>query len=218
MKKIFLTLLLVITSMGLFAKETPEKKFWSWFKKNESKIFLSDVSYNSEVQKLSQKLSEYKDGVTYEISGEENGKKELVLSADGIKKLFPFVQALYKSAPKFERWSIIAFRPRMDDFSKVNLKYSGKEFDPTDLWIYHKIKDGFFDLIIYHPEFSEEEKNIFISGTFILLDIVLGEYDVVTGIRYIDIQKWPEDPKNKGLVPFIELRNIFDKYKNDTKH
>ena len=204
--------------MGFFTKETPENKFWKWFKRNEASLYKSEVGYNSEVQKLSQKLSEYKDGITYEISGEKNGKKELIISADGIKDLFPYVQSLYKEAPKFERWSIIAFRPRMQNFTEINLEYSGKNFNPNELWIYYKVEEGFFDLIIYHPEFSEKEENHFISGAFILLDIVLGEYDVVTGIRYIDNQLLPNNPKDEGLISFIELRDVFDKYKNNTKH
>jgi hypothetical protein len=35
----------------------------------------------------------------------------------------------------------------------------------------------------------------------------------VTNIRYIDHQKLPDNPKERGLKPFAELRKVFDEYK-----
>lgn len=179
---------------------------------------FSAKEYNSSIEELSNKLSKYKEGITYEISAEKDGKKEFIISADGIEELFSKVKSLYDAAPKIQRWTIISFRPRMENFARVNLKYAGKEFDPTKLWIYHRVQDGYFDLIIYHPEYSEEEKNILVSGAYILLDTALGEYDVVTGIRYIDHQQLPKDPEKEGLIPFIQLRDVFDDYKLKNTH
>jgi len=163
---------------------------------------------------ISANLSAYKEGIVFEISNKLiNGRREFIISADGIKELFPAVQSLRAAAPEFKRWSIIAFRPRMDDYAGFKLDYAGKEFDPAKIWIYHRVQDGHFDLIVYHPEYSEEERNAFISGAYILLDMALGEYDVVTGIRYIDHKKLPDNPSSEGLRPFSELRKIFDEYK-----
>ena len=143
-RRIVLITIFVSVSMGLFAKETPEQKFWNWFSKNETKLYSSEDSYSPIVQKLSDKLSEYKSGVTYEISNEEKGKKGLVLSADGIRELFPDVITLYKSAPKLEKWEIIAFRPRMQNYKDIELEYGGKEFNPKKIWIHPIREDGNF--------------------------------------------------------------------------
>jgi len=199
--------------MGLFAKETGEQIFWKWFQKNESKIYQFEKNREQILDEISEQLSKYKEGVVFEISQEQNGKREFILSADGLKELFPAVQVLKAAAPRLERWSIVAFRPRMNDYASFKLDYAGKEFDPANIWIYHRIQDGYFDLIIYQPEYTEEERNAFISGAYILLDMALGEYDVVTGIRYIDHQRLPERPEAEGLKPFSELRQIFDEYK-----
>ena len=198
--------------MNLFAKETSGQKFWKWFIKSESKIYSSDNNAPI-LNELSKKLSEYKDGITYELTVEDNGKKQFIISADGIKENFQDVISLYKKAPQLKRWEIIAFRPRMKDFSQITLNYGSKEFDPKNIWIHPIIEGENFDMIIYHPEFTEGDKNIIISGIYILLDTALGEYDVATGIRYLDFQKLPENPIKEGLIPFIELRETFDKFK-----
>ncbi|MDH5633906.1 MAG: hypothetical protein OEZ10_13085 [Gammaproteobacteria bacterium] len=213
MKRFVTTLILVLIPMGLFAKETKEQIFWKWFQKNQTKISQFEKNREPILDEITEQLAKYKEGITFEVSTEKSGKREFIISADGIKELFPSVEALAVAAPKLEKWDIVAFRPRMNDYAQFNLNYAGKEFVPSEIWIYTRVEDGNFDLIIYHPNYTDEERNAFISGAYILLDMALGEYDVVTGIRYIDHQKLPSNPKEEGLKPFSELRRIFDEFK-----
>ena len=201
--------------MGIFAKESEEQKFWKWFQTNESNIFQFENNQETILDEISEHLYKYKEGVVFEISQEHSGKREFIISADGLKELFSAVEALKAAAPKLERWSIVAFRPRMNDYAKSKLHYAGKEFDPTEMWIYHRFQDGHFDLIVYHPSYTDEERDAYVSGVYILLDMALGEFDVVTGVRYIDHQRLPDNPKNEGLMPFSDLRKIFDGYKGN---
>lgn len=197
--------------------KTPGEKFWTWFQKNEAKIYESKSYKDPIFQDVSAKLKEYNYGIVFELAVEKDGKREFVISADGIKEHFPDVKDLVKAAPKLEKWTVTAFRPRMENFANLKLEYAGKDFDPKKMWISATVEGGKFDLIIYHPEYTEDERNAYISGTYILLDTALGEYDVVTGIRYLDHQKLPSNPKEEGLLPFSELRDIFDKHKTTQK-
>ena len=217
MKNFILTILLVMLPMGLFAKENKEQKFWKWFTKHETTIFEFEKDHEKVFDLISSKLNSYKENITFEISHVKDGKREFIISADGISDAFPHVESLVQSAPEFGLFSIIAFRPRMDGYEGFKLKYGGREFDVSKVWVYTRVEDGFFDLIVYHPDFNEQESNLFISGSYILLDMALGEYDVVKNIRYIDHQKLPENPVELGLKPFAELRKIFDKYKMANK-
>jgi hypothetical protein len=201
--------------MTLFAKPTPEETFWKWFQKNEARLWEFEKDQQVIMDELSLSLYRYKEDIVYEVSSIENGKREFIISADGLKELFPSVQSLHKAAPKMKRWEIIAFRPRMENYSKFKLEYAGKDFDPALLWFHSRVENNYFDLILYHPEYEEDERNCYISGSYILLDMALGEYDVVTGIRYIDQQKLPDNPKEEGLKPFSELQNTFDNYKKN---
>lgn len=203
--------------MGIFSKESKEQEFWTWFSKNENAIFTFEKNQEKIFDVISKKLSKYRDGLVFEISQVSDGKREFIISADGISELFHDVEALSQAAPKFDRWTIIPFRPRMNDYASIKLKYDGKDIDPQKIWIYSSIDQGNFDLIVFHPEYTESERNIFISASYILLDMALGEFDVVRGIRYIDHQNVPENPIEMGLKPFSELRAVFDEYKNELK-
>ncbi len=199
--------------MGIFSKEPKEKEFWRWFSKNEKQIFSFEQNQDKVLDSISDALSKYQDGLVFEISQISEGKREFIISADGISELFPMVESLSQAAPDLERWTIIPFRPRMNNYASFSLEYAGKNHDPSKIWVYSRVEEGYFDLIVYHPEYSEEERDIFVSASYILLDMALGEYDVVKGIRYIDHQRLPENPIELGLKPFSELRLIFDKYK-----
>lgn len=203
--------------MTIQQKNVPEKVFWKWFMQNEAILFDFEHNQTDVLDEISTQLSKYREGITFEISQISDGKREFVISADGIKDLFVDVISLKNSAPSLDRWTVIAFRPRMDDYLNIKLEYGGKEFDPGQLWIYSQVEDGHFDLIIYYPDYSEEERDLFVSGSYILLDTALGEYDVTTGIRYIDHQRLPENPQEKDLVPFEYLRNIFDEHSNTNR-
>lgn len=204
--------------MGFFSQKSKEQKFWEWFSKNEKEIFSFEKDQEKILDSISDNLSKYKNGLVFEISQVIDGKREFIISADGIAELFPHVEAISKLAPHLERWTIIPFRPRLNDYASFQLRYAGKDLDPSKIWIYYHVEDGSFDLIVYHSEYSEEERNIFASASYILLDMALGEYDVVKGIRYIDHQRTPENPTENGLKPFSELRSFFDKYKNEYKY
>lgn len=198
---------------ALFTKPTAESRFWSWFSKNSDRLCHFEIDQEAIFDELSSALKEYKDGIVFEISAEKEKCREFILSADGIKDLFPYVSALAKAAPPFKNWKIIPFRPRMADYSKFSLEYAGHKFDPNSIWCHSRTEEDSFDVIFYHQGLVEEERNKFISGTYILLDMAIGEFDVVTGIRYIDHQALPENPESEGLQPFSDFRRAFDSFK-----
>jgi hypothetical protein len=200
------------------AQASPMSEFWTWFQVNE-KDFPSTTEFDEAYgDALSSRLEAIESGLVYEISIPEEGPKELVISADGISDLIPTVRQLVESAPIIKDWKITAFRPRMDGYSRFTLDYGTRTFNPKELWCYSRVEDGSFDLIIYHPNYSDSDRDLIISGTYVLLDMALGEFDVMTGIRYIDHQALPADPVSEGLYPFERLRDAFDSYKSSVKH
>ena len=193
-------------------------EFWTWFQLSE-KDFRSTTGFDEAYgEDLSFRLSSIEPGLVYEISIPKEGQKELIISADGISDLIPVVRQLVESAPRLSDWKIIAFRPRLDDYTGFKLDYGELTFNPRDIWCYSRIDDGHFDLIIYHPNYSESDRDLIVSGSYVLLDMALGELDVMTGIRYIDHQALPADPASEGLYPFEKLRDAFDTYKSMVKH
>lgn len=192
--------------------------FWSWFQANEADFPSTtefDAAYGDE---LSGRLTDIKSGLVYEIAILDEAENELVISGDGMVELIPFVRELVDSAPAVDGWIIIAFRPRMDDYATFTLNFGERKFDPKEIWCWSRVEDGRFDLVIYHPDYSDETRDLLVNGTYILLDMALGEYDVMTGIRYIDHRELPGDPESTGLFRFGDLRTVFDDYKSTITH
>ena len=204
--------LLALVSICMNASSA-QSDFWTWFKEKESEFPATAEFGASYGKELSRRLALVHPGLVYEISVPENGPKELVISADGLRNLIPHVRNLVGAAPAVEGWTFTAFRPRMKDYAKFKLRFGGREFDPGKLWCYSRVQGGRFDLIVYHPAYSDEARNLIMNGTYILLDMALGEFDVMTGIRSIDHQQLPENPESKGLYRFERLRQIFDDHK-----
>lgn len=204
--------------IGLFvitmAQASQSSEFWSWFQENEAN-FPQTSNFDKEYGSvLSEQLASVEAGLVYEITVPVDGKKEFIISADGIKALIPTVQNLVDTAPTLNDWDIIAFRPRMDDYSGFTLNYGERNFNPTEIWCWSRVEDGNFDLVIYHKNYEEAIRPLLVNGTYILLDMALGEFDVMTGIRYIDHRELPDDPESSGLYKFEELRSVFDQYKS----
>lgn len=211
-----------LTLIGLvsltMAQASQYSAFWTWFRANEADFPATsefDAAYGEE---LSSRLADIKSGLVYEVAIRDDAENELIISGDGIKELIPFVQDVANSAPVIDGWKIIAFRPRMDDYASFTLNFGERTFDPTKIWCWSRVEDGSFDLVIYHADYSDEVRDLLVNGTYVLLDMALGEYDVMTGIRYIDHRVLPNDPEEHGLYKFEELRTVFDAYKSTVTH
>ena len=199
--------------MLFFTKKNPEAKFWKWFEKNSPRFQAFEADRDQLIPLLSEQLSRYKEGLTFEVGVENEGVRDLVISADGVRDLFYAVHKLTEFSPQIPGWRVVAFRPRMDDYTRFSCTFDGRSFDPKSIWFHARIENNLFDIIIYHSNYEDTDRNLIASGTYILLDMALGEYDVVTGIHYIDHQLLPANPESEGLRPFSDLRKVFDDYK-----
>lgn len=113
----------MILPIESLAKENKEQKFWKWFIKKETTIFEFEKNQEIIFNLINSKLNSYKSDITFEISHAEDGKRKFIISADGIVDLFPYVKSLVQNAPELKLFSIVAFRPRLDDYENFKLKY-----------------------------------------------------------------------------------------------
>ena len=105
----------------------------------------------------------------------------------------------------------------MDNYLRLILQYGGRDFNPTLIWFDSRSEGRNFDLRLYHQEYTDELRTLFINGSYVLLDMILGEFDVTTRIRYIDHEKLPELPQEEGLKKLSELRRVFDEHKKECR-
>ncbi|MGG8497082.1 hypothetical protein ACQY1Q_11730 [Tenacibaculum sp. TC6] len=217
MKKNLIILPIVTLSMGffLFNKQSKEEKFWNWFSKHQNTYYteIENLKIREKIfNDLSTELKKVHHDLVFEFSPiHENGIREFTISAEGIKELFPIVTNLVKKAPKIENWQFNAFRQRIpgDEFE---IQYGDFKIGYSD--IYFRYVDGEYgkigiELNIRDFDNSGQSKN----AIYILLDGLIGEYDITMGIDWIEWVKLDES-KVKNLNPIISLRTLLDQKKN----
>ncbi|MFY2559797.1 hypothetical protein ACN469_19330 [Corallococcus terminator] len=139
----------------------------------------------------------------------KNGSREIAISADGIKKHFATVQALVSAAPQIPGWSVVAFRQRKGAASIVHL--GGLSLAPGDVWFRVEAQPSQpVSLYLYIRDFVQGERMRFAAAVYLLLDDVLGEYDVETKVGGIDFEALPQSPEEHGLRPLPDLATVID--------
>ena len=189
----------------LFRNVNKHKEFWTWFTKHSDDFFqLNEENYDFLFTRLNKQLSKVNRDLTYEFSAELiDGNREFIISADGIYSAFPDVIQLVEAAPKIDNFKIIAFRQRGKDF---NIQYNDVELDPDHVSFSYIVQDDHIDIVLYIKDYDPNNQD-WEGAAFILLDTVIGEYDVVTKIGEIDFQPFQESSDTK---PLSELPNLVD--------
>ena len=185
---------------------TPEQKFWQWFEANEARLFNLERDRERIFDELQAELHKVNSGLTFEFGPVENGAREFVVSADGIKDVFPSVNALVAAAPQLPRWKVIKFRPRRA-FGPITL--NGLTLKPEQLQFVAEPDGGKIGLTLFIEGYTESERNRYLGVVFLLLDHALGEYDVETKIGFMEYK----DATAKSFStkqPFSEIAKVVD--------
>lgn len=187
------------------------KQFWSWFEANNAKyLFLNDMTPDLKTQALKsfqKELHEYCNSVYFLIGNEtQERKRELIITAEGNKDYFNHVEFLIDGAPKLERWELLKFKPPMGKGFKAVIQ--NREFDPRVtrcLLLDNTENPDTVGLRMYYNDFNSNYKRNFAYGTYVMLDMLLGEKSATLDIDHLEIVK---TPKNIDDVNFIYLDQI----------
>ena len=197
--------------MSLFTKKDEYDVFWNWFNKREESIFNHlEEDTNAIALEISTNLKKIHNDLAFEISFEIiNGKRNFVLSADGVVDQFPIIIELANRAPIYNRWNIIPFRPRLDQHNQV-IEMEDIKLDYNDIFFQY-VEDDKLDLIhldVFVLGYDGQD-NRYVHIYFILLDSLVGEYDAVTKIGDTIMYPLPEE-SDLVLHEFKDLIGILD--------
>ncbi len=189
-------------------KSTAEEQFWNWFTQHELEFFHFDPKDRKKMERLFESLAgelqKVDEDLTFEF-GPNQPRRELVISAGGIKRAFPAVTALVGAAPNLERWDVIAFRPRRPPGI---VEFAGKRVDPKDVQFTLLDNGKIAGLHLFIPGFREDDIDLKQIG-YLLLDESLGEYDVESRLGLIKMM--PTEARISGeRYPFADLPALFD--------
>jgi hypothetical protein len=189
---------------------TLQAAFWSWFVQHEAELFDFDIEQEAERERLFDRLAaelqKVDRGLTFEF-GPRGPTREFVISAAGIKKIFPAVVGLAGSAPVLERWKITAFRPRRA--TVMTIEIGDKSVDPKDVQFSLLNNGKMAGIYLFIPGFREDDVALQQIG-YLLLDEALGEYDVETRLGLIKMLS-PDERTVGERHPLAELPLLFDR-------
>ncbi|MED4255812.1 hypothetical protein P4689_24765 [Priestia megaterium] len=191
---------------NLFKKKITGKEFWSWFEKNSEDYFqLDENNYDLLFNKLGLQLSKYHKDLTFEFSVEINqGKREFIISAEGMVSAFPAVIKLVEEAPRLEKFNIVAFRQRQN--SEQEIYFEDIVLNTKDIFFtYREDKQmNCLDIVIYIKGYTEENDQ-FIGAAFIMLDSLIGEYDVGVKLGEINFEPYQGEKEAQSILNLVSL-------------
>jgi hypothetical protein len=190
-----------------FEPKSKEQQFWAWFAKEEELLFNHERDQNRAFGLLNAALNHIAPGVVFEFGPQLNGVRDFIISAGGIKAVFPAVEALAAAAPAMRRWNIIKFRPRRNPMMPLSL--GGKFVDPEDVQFSLLSNGRELGLYLYFDDYTEAERAVWDQIGYQLLDEALGEYDVETKVGLIKF--FSSQVQQEGRrYPVTRLPDIFD--------
>lgn len=207
-----LPITLFLMAFGLFSSNVSarhEAEFWKWFTTNEDRLFTFETDQEAVFDELTAEMHRVNGDLTFEFGPLQNGKREFVISAGGIKSAFPAVEALYNSAPKLKRWVWIKYRPRRLPIN--DLEFGGKKVKADDVR-YLLVKDGDkVGIVLFFGGYSDDQKNTYGQIGYLFLDEALGEYAIETQVGFIEFESQGSQYFSRSH-PLKELPAQFDKY------
>lgn len=190
---------IVLMFVSSCENQSPESRFWIWFEENQDEIYHFERDQERTFDKLQEALSKVHPDLTFEFGPVEDGKREFVISADGIIEAFPAVEALHSSAPSLPRWTIIKFRPRRP---AMEIRLGDLKLEPTDIGVSIEADGSKAGLTVFLKDFDQSRTDQYRQAVFIMLDQAIGEYDMETKVGFIELQ------------PF-EINSEFERYSLD---
>ncbi|HVK77351.1 MAG TPA: hypothetical protein VM734_28790 [Kofleriaceae bacterium] len=189
------------------APTAKDRRFWAWVATHLDELRTITRGDEPIADELAAQLVAVEEGLTFEL-GVGTDPFELIISADGLRQHFPAVQRLVAAAPPIEGLKPIAFRPRKG----TAVAMDGLELTADHVWFVATRSGDTLDVILYVPGLGGADEALRKHTTYLLLDTVLGEYDVETRLRGIEWRAAPTAPA-APLRPLTELPAEVDRLK-----
>ncbi len=191
---------------------TREEKFWKYFTKNKKSLeeFInSDLSDYTAYNNLTDEIHKYSDLLFPEITQNNDGKYVLIITPDGKPSGIPYTEKLYNSKPEIEDWIVEKFRQPKDE---LKFKYDGLEYPSSDIEVLPELdsENEKVNIQVFIRN-MDLDKDKYQTMAWLYLDNILGEFNSITKIGYVDFFHLDEEKTVKDGISILELRKLIDK-------
>lgn len=189
--------------------------FWNWFTANQNDLRKPS---NRQEKKLAEGLSmlnKMARGVSMEFGVSDNGIIPLIITAKNNRQVFPQVQSIIDRAPVIEGWRFVAFCQRLpiEQVKNMVLRSENHELDPNKMKFYPIVNEDSLAIIVYVNGVTEKNYEEIATGSLLLIDNILGEYDAVKKVHSYDFRQFPKGNNEQiQLVPLLGLANFIDNF------
>jgi hypothetical protein len=191
-------------------EESKAEEFWNWFKCNSQKFRTFNIPERDVLlDEFEEHLHLYNPNIYFEISEEENGINELVITSEGDQNYFDAIELLVGKAPQIRGWKVIAFKPALG-FDFIHER-GGLEFDPKKIWFLpmtSKQHPKVIGLRVGVKDFREENKEITLIAIWKILDTGIGEKMTAEKIAHVEVCNLPKAPEDEGFIELTDIHNF----------
>jgi hypothetical protein len=192
-----------------------ETKFWKWFVHNEARLFVeldpNNPKLDSAIEELHSRLRKVQKHLVCEVMLAEP-KKILALSPKGIRAGIPLVESLHAKAPSLPRWEIVKFKQRKPHNEDFKIRFADRELTSDAVRYRFTAQKDRVGIELLFAGYEEQFLDVYQNVGFIMLDSMLGEYDVMTKVGAIDFLPLPEGSDH--YPPISNLAMDFDEQYN----
>lgn len=167
----------------------------------------SDFSDYTIYNQLTKKLQSYNSILLPELTKTKNDEYVLIITPDGNEKGIEPIRKLYENHPKLKNWIIKKYRQPCDE---ITLNFKGITYLSSDIEIIPEFEsEDKVDLRLFVRNLKKDE-NKYKSLAYLYLDHILGEFNSITKVRYVDFYHLDEDKSVKGGISLLELRKLIE--------
>jgi len=164
--------------------------FWTWFQDNQEKLFILPLLTMVEQQEhyywLNKHLDDYCKGLGFKIkfTKDYNSTAKFIITAYGVKELFPKVNKLIEVAPKIDNWKFEAFiKPKENQNFDHPYKFANLEIYVNDLSFQPVKYIKSTGKLIIHIYFDKKNRSLVAQRSN--LDNPINPKDLNTAITFI---------------------------------
>ncbi|MGB4774321.1 MAG: hypothetical protein WBP45_04055 [Daejeonella sp.] len=186
-----------------------EQEFWNWFLVNKKKIedFI-DSEHNdySMYNLLTKKMRAYHDEIVPELTKTKDEKYVLIITPDGIKAGIEPTKALAAAKPEIDNWIVEKFRQPCDE---ITLEFKGVRYPSSDIEVVARFdsKKELVNIDLFIRNMNKDPIN-YKNLAFLYLDHILGEFNVLTKIGYIELHNLDENKSVQNSINLLRLREL----------
>jgi len=187
-----------------------KENFWKWFTENRIKLeeFINNPGRDFAIyHEMTGELQKFSELLYPEITIRDN-KYVLIITPNGMLEGVEPTREIVEAAPLFDNWEFVRFRQPLDQLS---LEHDGIKYESSDIEILTELDEerNKVNILVFIRNMNNNPRG-YQTLAFLYMDHILGEFNVITRVGYIDFKHLDKDKGVKDSISLLELRKFIE--------